>query len=85
MLSWGIGGLLTALGVGLLFWFLGGAMAPTVGPGSATPSSQSSPILAVVAGLSLACGVTILGLAAGKWRRPSLPGPGASRTPDRQA
>jgi hypothetical protein len=84
MWSLGVGGLLTALGIGLLFWFLGGAMAPTAGPGSAVPSSQWRPILAVVAGLSLAGGLSILGLAVGRWRRPERPGSESSRTPDQR-
>jgi len=63
------GGLLTVLGVGLLLWLLGGAMAPTAGLGSGTSSAQSNPFFAVIAGLSLASGVTLLGLAAGRWKR----------------
>ena len=78
----GAGGLLTALGVGLLFWLLGGAMAPTTGFGSGTQSAQFNPFLAVITGLSLACGVTLLGLAAGRWRRPARPGSGPGHTPD---
>ena len=84
MWAWGIGGLLTAFGVGLLFWLLGGAMAPTVGAGAATPSAQFNPLLAIGAGLSLACGVTLLGLAAGHWNRPQQSGDGIARTPDSQ-
>lgn len=79
----GIGGILTALGIGLLLWFLGGAMAPTSGPGSGIGSSQSNLVLAAVAGLSLASGLALLGLGAGRWKRPSAPGTDASHTPDR--
>jgi hypothetical protein len=78
----GAGGLLTVLGVGLLFWLLGGAMAPTAGLGSGISSTQSNPFLAVIAGLSLASGVTLLGLAAGRWKRPARRGPGLGQTPD---
>ncbi len=85
MWAWGIGGLLTAFGVGLLFWLLGGAMAPTAGAGAATPSAQFNPLLAIGAGLSLACGVTLLGLAAGHWKSArSSQAMGIARTPDSQ-
>ena len=84
MWAWGLGGMLTSLGVGLLFWLLGGALAPTAGAGAAAPGAQFNPMLAIAAGLSLASGVTLLGLAAGHWKRPVQSGHGIGRRPDSQ-
>jgi hypothetical protein len=71
-------GLVTAAAV--MFGVVGSAASY---PPAGTPPSQAP--LAVVAGLALAAGLTLVGLNAGHWRQPVSPGPGLDRTPDRQS
>jgi hypothetical protein len=79
--------------LGLLLAVAGFAIAATVMlgfigdstsyPPTGAPLSQAP--LAVVAGLALAAGLTLVGLNAGHWRQPVAPGPELDRKPDRQS
>ena len=84
MLTWGTGAVFTLLGVGLLLW-----LSQTTAPSGArydvaASGAGSYPLLAIVAGLALSCGLAILGLAVGRWRRPVKPGKGLSQRADSQ-
>jgi hypothetical protein len=84
MKPWGVlvGTLLAAIGAVLVVALLAGVGLPESASTAVQGDGGLRPVLAVTAGLAMASGMTLLGLALGHWRRPLPPGPELSRTPD---